>query len=357
MVISGCGSSSQDPDRTTQAAGLSCSPGPATSATSDAPSVGVQFHGTWADYTDDQRARVLDLMAAAGVTSVRVDATWAALQPRSSGQWAADQLDVLDTVVDMAVERHLSVLVTLLVSPAWAGGGDEGTRLPDDPADYASAIGFLADRYAGRVEAWEIWNEENSDEFAQGADPVGYTQLLTAAYPAVKAADPQALVVFGGTQYNDDSFVAAAYTAGARGSFDVMATHPYPAPSDAAPTAEDDGTEYSLGHVAAVRDVMDRNGDSAVPIWFTEVGWSSHENSGGEEAYERGVTEEQQGDYLVDTLDLVRSDFPYVQRVFWYAERDRTTGAPQISHFGLLTTELDPKPAAQDLACYIQDAR
>jgi hypothetical protein len=317
------------------------------------PGVGVQFHGAWSDYTDGERTRVLDVLASTGMSWVRIDATWSALQPVSAGQWDEAALHRLDTSIDLATDRHLKVLVTLLNTPGWAGGGPDGVRLPSSPASYADAIGSLARRYGDRVAAWEVWNEPNSTEFAAGADARAYARLLRAAYPAVKAAVPRTPVVFGGTQYNDAAFVAGAYAAGARGFFDVMATHPYSAPSDAAPSARDDGSIYSLGHLRAVRQAMVENGDAEVPVWVTEIGWSTHANSGGEQGYQRGVSAEQQAGYLRQTLELLRSDFPYVEQVFWYAERDRRKGDAQIANFGLLTTALHPKPAAQALACYL----
>jgi hypothetical protein len=317
------------------------------------PMVGAQFHGAWDDYTDAERSEVIGALAATGMEWVRIDVPWSSLEPRAAGDWDPAQLAALDTSVELAVEQGLEVLVTVLDTPRWAGGGTDGLSPPTDPGSYADVVGALAGRYAGRVAAWEIWNEPNSPEFFADGDPEAYAELLGAAAPAVRAADPAALVVFGGTQYNDAEFVEAVYAAGAAGTFDVLATHPYPAPSDAAPSAEDDGTEYSLGHVATVREVMEANGDDDLPVWFTEIGWSTHPNDGSEEAYERGVTEERQAGYLLRTLELVRTELPYVEQVIWYAERDRREGDPQIANFGLFGTDLRPKPAVRALTCYL----
>ena len=43
---------------------------------------------------------------------------------------------------------------------------------PSDPSDYARFAGALAKRFAGRVAAWEIWNEEDASLWwASGPDP------------------------------------------------------------------------------------------------------------------------------------------------------------------------------------------
>jgi hypothetical protein len=60
-----------------------------------------------------------------------------------------------------------------------------------------------------------------------------------------------------------DRFVSAMYRAGARGSFQVLAIHPY---------ARDDTAVVSA--VADARRLMARFGDPS-PIWVTELGWAS----------------------------------------------------------------------------------
>src|SRR5206468_516770 len=56
--------------------------------TAPAP-MGVQFHGMWSLYSDSQRAYVLDKLQAAGVNSVRLDVSWAMLQPTSAASYDA----------------------------------------------------------------------------------------------------------------------------------------------------------------------------------------------------------------------------------------------------------------------------
>lgn len=313
--------------------------------------VGAQFHGTWTDYSDAERRKVLDNLVAGGVSAVRIDAGWRSLQPHDATHWDKSYLHLLDDSIAMAADRGMYVLVTLLDSPQWAGGGTDGRALPADPLDYAHAIGWLAARYAGRVGAWEVWNEPNSNAFARGSDPVTYVRLLQAAYPAVKAGDSKSLVLFAGTEYNDADFVAAAYAAGARGSFDVLATHPYESPSNRPPTPTDDGSSFSLGHVRAVREAMVAAGDGSRPIWFTEFGWSSHRNAPTDPGYALGVSLSHQAEYLLLLLRTTER-LGYVQRVFWYTDRDMSGLGAQEGNYGLVDERLEPKPVLKALACY-----
>jgi polysaccharide biosynthesis protein PslG len=309
------------------------------------PTVGAQFHGMWASYTDVERVAVLDTLRGAGIRTVRLDVSWAMLQPCAATAYDPWGVGFVDRVIDLCAARGITPLVTLWLTPGWANG-HRGERVrPDDPADYARVAHWAARRYAGRVVGWEVWNEPNSGDFLVGADAADYARLLRAAYPAVRAGDPDTTLVFGGVQYNDDGWIAQAYRAGAGGSFDVMATHPYPAIADGPPDAPDDGTIWVLNHAAAVHRLMTAHGDGDKPIWFTELGWSTHPNAAGTPNHALGVSEATQARYFTDAIRLIATTMPYVTSVYWYAERD--TPAHDIVHnqnFGLLRADHSAKP-------------
>ena len=298
--------------------------------------MGVQFHGTWSNYSAADRATILDKLVAAGAEWVRIDIGWASYEYTGPGQIYAWYANLADAAVNEANARGLKVLAVLWGSPTWANGNQDPRFPPADPQAYASFARWAAEHYRGRVAAWEVWNEPNLDEFWAGADPAAYTALLRAAYPAFKAGDPGAPVVLGGTSYNDTDYLAAVYANGGQGSFDILATHPYMGPSDLPPETPDDGTEWTLAHVRAVHDLMVSRGDGGKPIWFTEFGWSTHANTGGEPNWQRGVTDEQQGDFLVRTLRWTAQNAPYVTNVFWYNERNQQSGGVHLDGYGLL---------------------
>ena len=328
---------------------------PASSATAQAapgPAFGSQFHGMWSEYTDAQRTAVLDQLAAHGTEWVRLDVSWAMLQPDGPDAYSTWGVSFVDRVLKMITDRGMKPLVMLWMTPAWANGGAGERALPHDPQHYANAARWAANRWAGIVPAWEVWNEPNHNSFMTGADPVAYGRLLQAAYPAFKAGDPSTQVVFGGPMYNDVDWIRRAYDAGARGSFDIMATHPYMGVADREPEFAD-GTKWTLRHARAVYDLMVANGDGHKPIWFTEFGWSSHPNTGTEANWARGVTLQQQADYLVRTLDLLAREMPFVTNVFWYNERDRSTSNVQLANYGLMFRDLTPKPALTAVRGYL----
>ena len=319
------------------------------------PAFGVQFHGMWSKYSAAQRTDVLTKLKAAGTQWIRLDLGWAMLQPSGAGSFDMGWgVPFTDSVVDEIHADGFKLLVTFWRTPGWANGGAGETTLPTHPGDYANAIKWAAARYAGKVNAWEVWNEPNEPYSMTGTDPAAYATLLRAAYPAVHAGDPTAQVVFGGPSENDAPWIARAYAAGIHGSFDVMSTHPYMGPSNAAPETADDGTIYKLTHVAAVHNLMTQYGDGDKPIWFTEFGWTSHANTSGMANWELGVTPQVQGDYLVRTLKLLKASYPYVTNAFWYEASDQHTGTTaNIDNYGLLTSAFVPKPAYDAVAAYL----
>lgn len=308
------------------------------------PQVGVQVHGAWTDWSPEELSTTLDRLADARVAWIRVDVGWLTLEERGPGRLSDWYVARVDRVVDAARARGLEVLVTLWGTPAWANGGRDRNVPPHDPREYGRIAGWAASHFRGRVAAWEVWNEPNDERFFAGRDAREYVALLRAAHAAVRAGDPGARVVLAGPSYNDTGWLEAVYRAGGRGAFDVLATHPYLAPADAPPERPDTGTIWTLEHVSQVRSLMIRWGDGALPIWFTEFGWSSHDNPPDIEPWRRGVSPQAQAAYLVRTIELVRRRHPYVTSIFWYTARDQDSGDPHLDGYGLLTRDLQPKP-------------
>ena len=315
------------------------------------PAIGMNVHAMWSDAP--VLTAVETSLANAHVGWLRIDVGWQSLQDTSRSAWSAYHLAELDAVVNGARAHGQHLLLTVWGTPRWANGGKAKTVPPTAASDYGNAIGVLANRYRGRVEAWEIWNEPNHPNYFASHDPVAYAALVKAAYPAVKAADPSALVVAGSTSYNDVGWLGQAYAAGMGGNFDVLSTHAYQGLADAPPEAPAAGSIYRFTNLSAVHDLMAAHGDAAKKIWVTEFGWSAHANQGTEANWERGVTPQQQADYLVRAVELARVAYPYVDHLFWYNARDRSDTDLHSNSYGVMRTDLSPKPALTALAAYL----
>jgi hypothetical protein len=283
-------------------------------------------------------------MAAAGVTSVRIDFAWESLQPRR-GPVSPWHVRLADTCVNIARANGMTVLGTLSATPAWANGGRGSTTPPTRVGDFARFSRWAARHFRGRVGAWEIWNEPDYDVYFKGTTR-RYVKLLRASYRAIKRGDRKALVLTGGVVHNNDRWLRDAYRAGAKGFFDAVGTHPYQGVGDAAPETPDSGDDWWLmTHVKAVHELMARHGDGRKPIWFTEFGWSVHDNPQGLPLWQRGVTASVQAEYIVRAIALVRGAYPYVKRMYWYKDRTMPGEDFHEAGYGLLRADLTPRPA------------
>ena len=329
-------------------------PPPPPPAPTAAAAVGSQFHCGWSFYTNPDRTAVLDKLASAGIKWVRIDMAWAGIEDTRKGARNAWYIGMMDFCVDQARARGMNVLATLWMTPGWANGNQSYYTPPTRLEDYADFAQWAAAHWAGRVAAWEVWNEPDPNQSFWRGTTAQYVGLLRAAYPAFKAGDPSAKVVLGGPSSNDDAWLAQLYSLGAKGAFDVAATHPYQGLADAAPETPDDGHRWWFTHVPAVRNVMVANGDGDKPIWFTEFGWSAHANWSGIANWQRGVTPDQQADYFVRAVKYTRANYPYVGVMFWYKERSNPTGTDVHEEgYGLLNADLTERPALGAIRAYL----
>ncbi|MFN2593943.1 MAG: cellulase family glycosylhydrolase [Actinomycetota bacterium] len=324
-------------------------------------STGVAFH-VWAYGSRADMGHALDEMAKAGIRWVRIDMSWRTLFPQPTTLDAGYAAD-LDFALTRATNDGMRVLAVLLDTPAWAAAqGSSGASPPKDASAFGAFAGWVASNFGDRVDGYEIWNEPDSTAFFTGTVS-DYAALLQAAYVQIKQLDLAGnTVVTGGLTYNDVDWLSKLYDSSSTidAYFDAVGVHPYQSPSDMAPECPAT-TMWRLSAIDWVRQTMLDRGDSATPIWITEFGWSSHPDTGNEPNWQLGVTEQQQADYAVRALQFVSSNFPYVQKAFWYDASDSSIDYSDASlrvhenNFGLLHRDLTPKPVYSAVRDYLSD--
>ena len=109
-------------------------------------------------YTPDQIDKTLDGLQAMGVQNVRIMIPWAVVQAFGPDFYYWDRVDAM---VDAANARNMGVLGVLEKTPYWAGTPFLSGQ-PDSPQAYANFAGQVAERYKGKISAYEIWNEPNA---------------------------------------------------------------------------------------------------------------------------------------------------------------------------------------------------
>jgi polysaccharide biosynthesis protein PslG len=324
---------------------------PAKLTTLDA---GIQFHCMWSAYSDTERTLAVNKIAAAGFDRVRIDMGWAGFEPEQ-GHYSEWYTAMADRCIDLALQQNLEVLLTVHQTPGWANGGNETAVAPTDAGDFAKFMTWLAERYKNKAKAYEIWNEPDPHQDFFIGSTAQYVAMLKAAYLAIKASDPTAQVVLGGPSSNDDVWIDEIYSLGAKNYFDIMATHPYQAVSNAPPEHPDDGNRWWLTHFPAVLSVMQKHDDANKPVWFTEFGYSTHKSDMGAANHELGVSEQHQALYLVRAFDYVQKNYPSVAAMYIYNERDRVDSTAHINNFGIMKHDFTPKKSYAALKEYLAD--
>ncbi len=280
-----------------------------------------------------------------GARWVREEISWANLEPgKGVFNWG-----LMDAALTQAAQAGFGIIGMLLTTPGWARVSDCNSRItrnggalnywcpPANPQDFADFVAAAVERYDGdgindapgspRVAAWQIWNEPNNWATWPG-EAHEYGAILAAGYAAAKAADPTALVATGGVYVFDGGtrtggnrdgleFLGAAFTAvpAAQTSFDALAIHPY-----MPDTAPDRAGLYGLvslwGRIANTRGWLDAKRGPHVPIWISELGWSTCTLSSP-----ICRTEHEQANYLVRSHGIALA--LGVQHINWFQLEDK----------------------------------
>jgi hypothetical protein len=324
----------------------------------------------WGNATTTDRD--LSLAYQGGFTWVKQRFEWRNIERDGKGQY---QWQEPDRIVDEIARHGLRVIARVDNQPQWASTKVTfpGSGPPDQLKDWTDYLTALATRYKGRIQAYEIWNEPNlaREWGGQSPDPAAYTRMLQASYTAIKAVDPQAIVLTAGmsptTTSNQDAmpdldFYKGMYAAGAKGSYDVLGVHaagfkaapctdPAQVASDPALTNGDtaDATAsraYAFRHVEDVRAVMEENGDGARQISVLEMGWTTDQRPDSPYAWHR-VSDDDQATYLVDAFKCARERWsPWIgfMTVIYLADPSWT---PQMEQYWWSITNPNgsPRPA------------
>ncbi|HEX6511255.1 MAG TPA: hypothetical protein VF157_03080, partial [Chloroflexota bacterium] len=230
----------------------------------------------------------------------------------------------------------VKVMFSVVAAPAWAVVS--GSHFPAHPTDAAAFFGGMAAHFKGRVQAYEVWNEENfAREVGPGnINPGNFVEMLKAVYPAIKAADPAAIVVSGAptpTGVNDPNIAERdltyiqqmyAYQGGVvKQFFDALGAHNEPygnqpeetVASHSAPNFSGDSS-FFFRQVEDYRNVMVQNGDSGKGIWETEIGYGSDPLAPAGYEFNRGITEQQQADWSVRLFGYAKQNYPWMGVMF-----------------------------------------
>jgi hypothetical protein len=338
---------------------------------------GIQSHAVVGDPAHSMEAVANQL----GMNWVKIQVEWDIVEPDPAYyQWF-----FYDGPIDEANRRGLYVMVSVVGAPEWtrAAGGHNGP--PDDYNLFAGFMTELVRRYQGKVNAIEVWNEQNLDRewtATAGIRPADYVDFLSRAYNAIKAVDPNVIVISGAlsptgvnnAQVMDDFvYLDQALAAGLLNYADCVGAHhngynigpdvtAEQAPSTAeAATAIFRGPFSNVNHSWSFKTTLDIYAQKVQAIdpnkrlCVTEFGWASSEGydtfpTNFEFAQDNTLAEQAQ--FIVQAFQLMRdSGDVWLAFLFNFDFGNKGNGPTDDPvPYSILDTNGVPRPAFDALA-------
>jgi hypothetical protein len=278
---------------------------------------------------DNNPAPVVEWVNDLGVKWVLHQLSWYQIEfNKGDYKW-----EKLDRAIEALYRANVKIILNPVHSPPWAS--DISPGYPNNPADFARFMTQVAQRYKGKVAAYQIWNEPNlARESGTFVVAARYAEVLKAGYNAVKAVDPQVVVVTGALTptgvknptiaIDDVIFLQRLYSykgGEIKRYFDALGGHPgsnanppdtlWPDKPGPGPGWNNHPSFY-FRRIEQLRQVMVENGDAQKQMWLTEFGWTSATNPAPGFEYAAQTTEQEQADYIGRAFRMGRDQYPWM---------------------------------------------
>jgi hypothetical protein len=290
-----------------------------------------------------------------------------------------------DGIINAANQRGLNVMLSIVTAPDWSRPGANGTHgPPDDFNAYADFVGMVIDRYKGKIQAIEVWNEQNlAREWTtepQQLSAARYIEMLKLTYQVIKAKDPNIIVISGALSptgvddgkiaIDDFRYLQQMIDAGLFNYTDCVGAHHNGyniGPSVSAATAMQNPkattaifkgpfTPYGGGaphHSWFFYDTLQTYAQIVAgrkPLCVTEFGWASSEgypDSPPQFEFAKDNTLQEQADYIVEAFTLMRQ-WGFVELAFLWNLDYGNKGAGYLDDvvpYSLIDTDGAPRLA------------
>ncbi|MBN1991994.1 MAG: cellulase family glycosylhydrolase [Anaerolineae bacterium] len=329
------------------------------------PAMNIPFgYGIQADPRGDTSANI-EHIRALGFNWVKFQMAWKDVESAPGDYaWA-----MWDGLINAYHGNGINILLSIPKAPDWARPPDDDKSVegpPQDPNLYAQFVAQVSGRYRGKVQAVEIWNEQNLWYEAGGMGRINaanYVQLLQASYRAIKSVNPEMLVVSGAltpagnvgeAAVDDIDYLNQMYANGARGFFDALGAHPSgyncPAQGDWRTVTDLTATNFRgpfenrhhswcfRGTMEGYREVMAANGDGHRVIVPTEFGWAVSGKPKPGYEYALDNTPEEQARWIAEAYQMSKQ-WGWVGPMFlWNLDYGVTAPGTELAGFGILNT-------------------
>jgi hypothetical protein len=237
-----------------------------------------------------------------------------------------------DNYVEKAKEQGKKIIAVLAYAAPWLNDGKDNKYISGKNIEYyLNYIEALVDRYKGKVDAWQIWNEPNWIIFWRGSNKEFY-ELSRLAANKIREVDPDAYIIGGGFLLNPKNFIINMKNAGAMENLNALSFHPY--------AANPKGSIKLIDDFFKTVEKIDFHGD----IWITEIGYPT---SGW---YPSRVSLEKMPSYVIKTI--APSAIRGARVLIWYDLLDSYKYGEYPNkidselYFGLVYSDLSRKSGA-----------
>ncbi|MHB9034004.1 MAG: O-antigen ligase family protein [Anaerolineae bacterium] len=305
-------------------------------------------------YPDEAALRTaLAHIKTAGLQVVRQEFSWASIEP-SQGTLLWDNWD---TIMRLCREYGIRVIAVLDTSPAWARNSwelDNKWAPPADYQEYARFAGLLAARYAGQIEAYQIWDKPNiSPNWGNGEiDPQGYVEFLRLASSSIRAADPHALIITGGMaptieqtgkNLSDIQFLREISRRGASQYYDILGIRAlgfWSGPDD----RQANENVLNFSRAILFHEELAKRGDSLKAIWVLDSGWCAlPANWQGEPSPSGNDNEALQAARLTQALHRLEREWPWLSLFTFQPLQPNAGPTDPVWGYSLITPDGRPR--------------
>ncbi|WP_375448392.1 hypothetical protein [uncultured Fibrella sp.] len=266
-----------------------------------------------------------DLLREAGYQRVRADLLWHKIETKPG----VYNFALFDTVAKSVETKGIRTLFILTYSnPLYTPKGSPPLTDAQIRA-FARFCGAAARHFRHRPVDFEVWNEPNLKYTWQpGPDAAQFARLLSPAVDSLKAANPQARVITGGTAGIDWRFIDSLGVMGALRRVDGVGIHPYRM-----------GSPESLSEdLLCLRWLLRKHRPGGFPEWATEYGAASSNYGNGH------TVAAQQWQARIDVRAVLANwlaGFPVSMKYEFFTD-PKNDPTDNESNYGIITQHNEP---------------
>lgn len=166
----------------------------------------------------------------------------------------AFRMDYYVDLIENFAPNGMDIIYTMGKSPSWIAPASY--LPPTSLAAWMEYVSILGNRFAGKIQYWEIWNEV--DQLDYDGDLLDLIPLTDSAAVVLKGIDPANKIL--SPNFTGPQALASFLKAGGGEEVDIISWHHYPGRNP----------EEMIPEIIGIRNVMERYGVGDKPLWNTE---------------------------------------------------------------------------------------